>query len=353
MPMHNTIAIINLLVGEYQNYTLTSDLQIVSYLNTSIAVSNTIFSGGKVENMWTGYIPSAILVPTFHAPLEIVGMGCYIAAIALAVGVAYIEGKHFWLGARYIFLAQFIWIIWVIMNLSDWVVLYPNVLSYEIMQAVENCLYNIGSMTSVLATFGLLLNYFKVVDANRRMNGYLILWLIHIIFAGNCYLTALSYVSGYYAFLYTYWNDIYPLWNLFQFTLNTIPPLYIYLTIIKLYSTEKNVKFKKAVAKIIKNAPLIVTLLPLQILNSLVYMVLSVIIQYTQILGNDRNFLAWNGLLCLANVNHEVFNLLLMTNLTNLVDKVNLKNKAKVPTESSTKSSALASLQNTQKKVEI
>ncbi|KAJ3320232.1 hypothetical protein HDV06_005476 [Boothiomyces sp. JEL0866] len=343
--------------GNYQSYALANQLQLVNseYLNSTIAVAFSIFNGGKISTIWTAYFPAAILVPKFHFPLEVIGMICYVAAITLAVGVAYVEGRHFWNGkpgAKYIFLAQFIWIIWVVMNLCDWVILYPNVVSYEIMQSVENFLYNVGSMTSVLATFGVLLSYFKIAELRKRAIGYLLLWLIHITFAGSCYVTSVSYISDYYANLYTFWYDIYPLWNLLQFTLNTIPPVYIYLTIIKIFATEKNIQYRESFKKIVKKAPLIATFLPLQILNSLVYMCLSIIIQYTQVLANDRNFLAWTGLLCLANINHEVFNLLLMSNISTLVSKVNLKDKAgnMITTESSNKSSAMLTVQNTPKK---
>ncbi|KAJ3254712.1 hypothetical protein HK103_006864 [Boothiomyces macroporosus] len=76
---------------------------------------------------------------------------------------------------------------------------------------------------------------------------------------------------------------------------------------------------------LIKKAPIMGVLLPCQTLNTIIYIILIATIQYSDILKNDRNFLAWNGLISLCMIVHEVLNYWIKSFINRLLKKVNKK----------------------------
>ncbi|KAJ3271728.1 hypothetical protein HDV01_006423 [Terramyces sp. JEL0728] len=319
--------------GSYQTYNLGAEPTTVdsALLKANLSVSYIKITGGQTKTIWTAFYPSVDLSPNFQWPMEIFGFICYIIAILIASIVSTIYIKQYIGGdkdARNVFFSQMLWTLWAILSLADWVTIFQTLDAWIIMPAFDAVLYNVASMIAVADTFSLILNFVNIREKKKKRIAYTLLVIIHLVLAGSGYISIINLFPGYNE-IYTFWFYIFPLWNLFQFSTNTFLPIYIYYRIIIIYS-DKSMLYSIPLAhqKLSKKYPSITILLPCQILNTLLYMFMSVVIEYTSLLGNDRNFMAWNGLMCLSNILHEILNLSLMVALNKLLIKIHNQEKS-------------------------
>ncbi|KAJ3322504.1 hypothetical protein HDV06_003048 [Boothiomyces sp. JEL0866] len=313
---------------EYESIILTTSPQIVysRVLNTSLSASYYKFIAAGTSIHWTVYFPFSLEVPNFKSlfPLEYVGLISYIISLLLATYVATIYLRQYFAGeiaARYVFLSQALWIIWLILNMIYWISTFPNDLDWQILLSASSALYNIASMISVTDTFFMILNFFHIQRKTQKIAAYAVLVAIHLAVAGSGYLMCLTIFEST-GWIFSNWQVIFPLWNLFQFSINTYPAIYILYKIICVFAVKNNKTIFNATKKVLSKSPMMSIVLPIQLSNTVLYMLLSIVSQYTEILENDRNYMAWNGLMCLANIIHEILNLSLMIALNKLILKI-------------------------------
>ncbi|KAJ3319172.1 hypothetical protein HDV06_006612 [Boothiomyces sp. JEL0866] len=294
------------------------------------------FSGGTATTMWTMFFPLTSVVPTFRYPLEIIGFTGYLLAFLLSLFAAYNELRKVLRkakGAKYLLIGQILWTLWVILSFTDWNYIYPSVLLMEVIDSFLALLYNVSTLLSISATFSLVLNFFSVKGRRKRRTRFAVLLATHIVLAGGGYLYALGYIPEL-AYLFTYWYTLFPTWNLLLYLMNTIPPILILAKIGSIYGFMNDISSPITIfSHLIKKSPIMGILLPCQILNTITYIILIATIQYSDILKNDRNFLAWNGLISLCMIVHENFVNRLLLKVDKKKDKdFSLTNNTKVRT---------------------
>ncbi|KAJ3312480.1 hypothetical protein HDV04_003080 [Boothiomyces sp. JEL0838] len=333
-PDTNTSLLWDYLQSEYYYPSLTVrlssfDMQYPSYkFNQNITASYTFFTGGTASTRWTMFFPLTAVVPTFHYPLEIIGFAGYLLALMLSLFAAYNELRKVLRkakGAKYLLMGQILWILWIILSFMDWNYIYPSVILMEVIDSFLALLYNVSTLLSISATFSLVLNFYSVEGEWKRRSRFAILFLTHFVLAGGGYLYFLGYLPDH-AYLFTYWYTLFPAWNLLLYLVNTIPPMLILIKIGSIYGFINEISSPITIfSHLIKKAPIMGVLLPCQVLNTIVYIILIAAIQYSDILKNDRNFLAWNGLISLCMIVHEVLNYWIKSFINRLLKKVDKK----------------------------
>ncbi|KAJ3254714.1 hypothetical protein HK103_006866 [Boothiomyces macroporosus] len=105
--------------------------------------------------------------------------------------------------------------------------------------------------------------------------------------------------------------------------MNTVPPVVILIKIGIMYGYMHGIASPYQIfMELMKKSPIMSVLIPCQIVNTIAFFVLVSIIQYTTILYNDRNFIAWNGLISFCMIVHEVLNYWIKSFINKLVGKV-------------------------------
>ncbi|KAJ3319171.1 hypothetical protein HDV06_003050 [Boothiomyces sp. JEL0866] len=260
--------------------------------NSTLQASFIEFANGEAETEWIAYFPSAILVPTFQIPIEIIGLVSYVLALSLSVYAAYKEVLKVMKrlkGAMILLTSQILWIIWVILNIIDWTIIYSSDSGYKLAEAIYYYIYNISTLLSVSATFSLVLDFYSIRDSRQRNIRFFILFATHIALAGA---VPIIFIFGKIVYLYGYIHKI-------------TSPLTIY-------------------QQLVLKSPIMGVLVPYQILNTIMYGVLIGIVQYTSILENDRNAVAWNGLVSFSMITHEVLNCWIKNFINKLLKTINV-----------------------------
>ncbi|KAJ3271729.1 hypothetical protein HDV01_006424 [Terramyces sp. JEL0728] len=289
--------------GSFESFNLTRETEIFhsTIFGTNINAAFTTIEGGQSNTVWITYFPMAILVPEFQVPAEIIGICSYTLALALSLYAAYRDLLRVLRNAKgslFLFVAQTMWIIWVVLNIMDWTYRYQSVFAYQFTEALLSALYSLSTLFSTITTVSLILDYYTIKAAYQRKITFTILIFFHLALAGGGYMYFISYFDLT-AWVFTYWYYLFPVWNLLFFLLNTIPPILILGKIGYLYGYVKDISSKLKIYT---------QLMPLQFGNTVLYMILVSILQFTQLLGNDRNSIAWNGPMSLTMIVHEVLN---------------------------------------------
>ncbi|KAJ3322505.1 hypothetical protein HDV06_003049 [Boothiomyces sp. JEL0866] len=316
--------------GLSESFSLSSNPQVFASVifNKPINALYVNFIGGQSITKWTTYFPMAILVPKFQVPMEIVGLVSYILAVGIAIYASMIELQRLMRNAKgslFLFIAQIMWLVWVSLNIMDWTIEYPTVLAYEVTEAILSALYSISTLLATLTTFSLIMDYYEYRHRQRSIR-FAILISIHIVLAGAGYLYFISYFDLT-AWMFTYWYYLFPGWNLVFFLLNTIPPILILAQIGHLYGYVNKINSNLQIyMTLMTKSPAMAVLMPFQILNTVAYMVLISVLQFTELLQNDRNFIACNGLVSLSLIIHEVLNYWIKNFVHQLMLKIDKEN---------------------------
>ncbi|KAJ3254713.1 hypothetical protein HK103_006865 [Boothiomyces macroporosus] len=332
--------------GDYMEIPLDSQntSRYIAPLQKDIYASFVQFQGGSVDTIWTMFYPLAEVTPKFVYPMESIGLICYILALMLSMFAAYKELRKVLRkieGAGYLFVAQVLWIIWIAFCFADWTSSYSSVQTMAIIDGLIPAIYNISTLLSMFATVGLIM---KFMGRRHKLNGVLVYGLVaasHFVLAGGGYIFVFCFIPEI-AYIFTSWYTLSPLWNLLLFLVNTGPPMIILGQIGNLYGFNNDIKSPMVIYRnLLQQSPIMQILLPTQVLNTVVYVALVVVLQFTELLKNDRNFMAWNGLIILSMIIHEVLNYWIKGYLSKLLELVGSQRKS-TPDYKNTTSTSIA-----------
>ncbi|KAJ3271730.1 hypothetical protein HDV01_006425 [Terramyces sp. JEL0728] len=311
--------------GEFQTLELTDtvqEFQLSNFSASAILAAYTTFNGGESVKQWTAYFPAAGLVPNFQTPVEILGLISYILALALSLYANYREISKFFQKGKVIYvllLGQLLWTFWVVIKIMDWTFVYESDLDYEIVEEILYVVYNISTMLAISATFSMMLNFYEIKDHKQRIYRYVLLLALHVILAGGGYFVILSYNPDL-ALVFSYWYVLFPFWTILLYLVNTIPPIAVLFKLGYIFGYSRQISSPIVIVRrLVKKAPIMAILVPCQALNTICYGILISIMLYTHILKNDRNSLAWNGLISFCMIVHEVLNYWIKSNIGKLV----------------------------------
>jgi hypothetical protein len=321
----------NLLV--YQDKTCTVLKEIIDldkYPSISIeghtlSIRTQVITKASVEKHWTQYVPVSSQTVNFSRMMDVFG----VIAISLALFLSLIVFLYFmglaWIrepGAiRQAFL-QICWFSWVLLMMFYWTAEFSSKYSWQILNQMQGVVYGVVSFCGTLESLQTILRFFDTPRTTHKVH-YFILLVIHISLSGGNYLLYLLYIKETSIHI-MYWCFGYPFWNVFQFSINTFPPIYIVIRMIQ-YDQElrEELNFVPSFSRMWNRCPQFFLMIVFQMINTIAYAYLYFIYCLTNVAGDDSTWMSLIGFLCLANVLHEVMNCVISV----LVKKIIFKTK--------------------------
>jgi uncharacterized protein (DUF2062 family) len=195
------------------------------------------------------------------------------------------------------------------------------------------------TLISVCWTMRNILRFYQVKNVYAKGAAYAFLVLLNIGVGGSNYLWYWSNVEET-AAVVIQWQFAFPIWILFVYLFNSVPPILISFLLVTLRNqtarTQKEEEYSWLKFLHLKQ-PWLIYLLVGQILNTIVFAVCTYIYRYSEILGTDVNYLVFSLVLDLLNLNHESLNLLIAERIASLVKRV-VEDSGKISSPQSTTS---------------
>jgi phage shock protein PspC (stress-responsive transcriptional regulator) len=293
---------------QYQD---TECKKIRSFGDTSLVT----VQGDNLKLKWIASVPSSVLSPRFKYPSEWIGMICIVIAlfISLVMNLYYfmamktLPETSYWLAISNALCLGF-----VIMRICYWVIHFPDMISWVILQWVEVISFNIATLLSSWTTLKTLIKYFHVNNTTLVRIFFVLLLTVHVGLAGSGYVLYWKYY-GVPTVGMLYWNRLRPFWTLCVYVFNTIPAILMFKQLSQLRFSQKTLQDRSL------NGTLFLGLLLAQVFNSIVHFVLQYLGIYTDLLFTDNNFLAMNGPNSLVDVSNYILTYLLNFNLLQIL----------------------------------
>jgi hypothetical protein len=273
----------------------------------------TTVTGDALNVKWIASVPSSALVPSFKYISEWIGIICIVIALLISftlnlyylLAMTAVPGTTYWLA-----LSNALCFAFVIMRLCYWVIQFPNMLSWVILEWVEIISFNIATLLSTWTTLNTLMKYFHIKNPSLVRFLFVLVLAVHFGLAGSGYLLYWKYFGD---VEMLYWNRARPAWTLCVYTFNTIPAVLMFMQVLQLKHSQKTLQDSSL------NGTLFLALLFAQIFNSICYFVLQYHLIYTDSLFSDNNYLAMNGPKSLLDVTNYILTYLLNFNLRQIL----------------------------------
>ncbi|KAI8899491.1 hypothetical protein BC833DRAFT_585537, partial [Globomyces pollinis-pini] len=308
--------------GEIQPIT-ESSLRWDSIAYGPIAISHIQIDDGSHTLKWSSYIPARLIAPRFDDPLDYIAIICYLFALFFSIRVSlhYILLHAFTENAQYVEISvQLMWQIWLLLNFFLWIMAFNQQWHELLLDECQGVLFNVLSMASVHHLIHPLLEYVQIKSILKRRLVYVSIYFIHIILSGGNYAIVFKYVGITQLELFQFqWVYIYPFWNIFSYSLNTFSPAYIAYKLVLEYQDKKGLDtWYRSKKELSRKFPTFIRQLYFQNFNTFLYLVLSVAVSYSQVMGSDHRWKAMNAPLCLVNIIHEVVHIY----ISDMVEKI-------------------------------
>jgi hypothetical protein len=274
-----------------------------------------VVQGDKLKLKWIASVPSSDLSPRFKYISEWIGIIC----IVIAISVSLIMNLYYFMALKtlpetsyWLAISNALCLGFVIMRLCYWVISFPDMITWVILQWVEIVSFNIATLLSSWTTLKTLIKYFHVNNSIMVRIFFVLLLAVHVGLAGSGYLLDWRFY-GVTSIGMLYWNRMRPFWTLCVYTFNTIPAILMFKQLSQLKYSQKTLQDTSL------NGTLFLGLLSAQIFNSICHFVLQYLGIYTDSLFTDNNFLAMNGPNSLVDVSNYILTYLLNFNLIQIL----------------------------------
>ncbi|KAJ3272528.1 hypothetical protein HDV01_005479 [Terramyces sp. JEL0728] len=217
-----------------------------------------------------------------------------------------------------------------------------DVYQWNVLEEFKYGFYNIASWITVIHTTSCLLDIYYVKSPAKRIFWFLLLAVVHILLAGANYFGFWMHDPNIGEFL-SRWENISPIWTIFMFVYDIAPLLAILTRYLLLIHSNKQIPMKVVAVSFFAENQTFVIMLGLQLIYLCAYVFISVLLNNSNYLGSDRDFLAIYGPNSLVNAGHAALNVILMENLYTIIKE----STAPIEEESSKMSSRVTSMRQT------
>lgn len=213
---------------------------------------------------------------------------------------------------KYFLISQSIWLLWVISKAAYYYIIFETASQFEIYSEIMNAVFNLATLSTVLNSAAFLLMF-----TNRRSDRWLyasfsLLILLHIILSGALYLDYFRF-EGTFTEEIKMWNKLAIAWIIFMFIFNLLPSFFVSSALMR-FGEQKSDWWSRALELHRINSKFTYMTLA-QIFGILAYAVCAGL-KTTSALGNDRSWLAMDGVLCFFLVWHSILNCLFIENVS-------------------------------------
>lgn len=269
---------------------------------------------------WTGLTPSALLVPNFQNSGD--WIGTFMFSIALIAAVAVL--RYFLMKYRikktpymlWFLISQSMWLIWVVGKTGYYFIIFSTVEQFAVYSEVLGVFFNIATLTLVFNSAQFMLTI-KMHTPQFQLGLLCLILLIHVTLSGSLYFEYLRFIGSAQEWI-KYWNKLTLGWVLFMFAFDTIPSFLATIALLKQTgpSGARPTRFERLSALHKVNSTFSL-LLVFQLLNTLAYAAVAIIKYYfTEVLLNDRNWLALDGFFAFYFCAHSVLCCILMEHIS-------------------------------------
>jgi hypothetical protein len=275
----------------------------------------TAVTGNQLKLKWIASVPSSDLSPRFKYISEWIGIICIVIALFISIGLNLyyliamktLPETNYWMA-----IANGLCFAFVVMRLCYWVIIFPDMISWVILEWVENGSFNIATLLSSWTTLKTLMKYYHVSNTTLVRFFFGLVLATHLGLAGSGYLVYWKYFGDITVEM-LYWNRARPVWTLCVYTFNTIPAVLMFLQLLQSKHSQKAQQDSSL------NGTLFLVLLFAQVFNSICHFVLQYLLIYSDLLFTDNNWLAMYGPNSLVDVSNYILTYLLNFNLLQML----------------------------------
>ncbi|KAJ3324334.1 hypothetical protein HDV06_000373 [Boothiomyces sp. JEL0866] len=305
-----------------ETHSLASQGTFSSSVLGNVTGSFVAIPSGPITYQWIEYTPEIMLVPNYKGWFEKFALGATILSFFLSLCmisyclVLCFLKKNFKQILNLI--GQIAWLIWQILIYINWVTIFPTVYQWNILEEFKYAFYNVASWITVIHTTSCLLDIYYVKTPIKRGCWFTLLAIIHILLAGSNYFGFWMHDPNIGEFL-SRWENVSPMWTIFMFVFDILPLLAILTRFLLLIHSNKQIAMSEVVMNFFDENRSFVLMLSLQLIYLAAYIFISVLLNNSNYLGSDRDFLAIYGPNSLVNAGHAALNVVLMENLYTII----------------------------------
>ena len=274
---------------------------------------------------WNSYTPSSLMVPTFHEPSEIMGLGMYIVCaftslyrlLTRFIKWIRVPSKRSSMDKWYMLLYS-LGLALTLHNLFYWVIQYPDLESMAIQSGILCSFESLFTLTSTLLSTNHYVSTVLKLSDGKLTGAYVLIILVHLGLDGSNYLWYYLCAPGYYDFKSSTatWFTMRRFWIIFMFFYNFLPLIYSgYLFLRRKFPDTPRIE---QVKKGINIVPLVLPLILAYLMLVTAYYIWEHLTD-GQFWGDDRAIVASSSFPLFAYIFHSVINTLLIGQFKKLV----------------------------------
>ncbi|KAJ3310579.1 hypothetical protein HDV04_004922 [Boothiomyces sp. JEL0838] len=307
---------------ECQGSYITSNLNIPQLISSTLLGNITgeyiKITDGTIAFTWVTYSPEiieytecfAVWLPIEYAAYVLMSVASLLSLIrAVYFSVQYTKHKRNL--DLYRAVNTGLWFLWVVFNFLYYTVMFSTNEGWMILAQL---LYFVFNAATYMTAAGTLMFFLEIQRKEKHYTlGLVILFVYQLVTGGSNYLAYFKWVDATSLF-FDYWAYLNPVWIVSVYLFDTFPQLILVYSLIRARRRGKTTLFQEFMIFLNQNY-IYSTLVFLHFCNMICFYTIMYLTSYSELLGNDRVYLAMCGPLTMVDTLHSILNSSILSEL--------------------------------------